>query len=144
MRVLLDECVPQPLHGLLQHILRGHDVDHVGSVGWSGKKDVPLLKDASRRDYHVFVTNNFGQFNDPNECDAIRKSGLHHVTYEIDNGRDGLGRACGSLCAAMLGILTELEAHTSQRLIRVTGLQAGRRRYTITDPSIDPPSPYWR
>lgn len=144
MRVLLDECVPQPLHGLLVHLLKGHEVDHVNTVGWKGKKDIPLLLDAAGRRYDVFVTNNLGQFDDPDECDAIKRSRLHHVTYELDAGLDGLGRACGALCAAMRGAVTELETVPAQRLVRVTGLAKGKTRYTITDPAIDPPSAYWR
>ncbi len=143
MKVLLDECVPQPLHAILSHLLRGHDVDHVDTVGWSGKKDVPLLLDASARGYQVFVTNNLGQFNDPDECDAIKRSRMHHVTYELDEGLDGLGRASGALCAALRGIIMELELAPAQRLARVTSLQR-RRRYEITDPATNPPSPYWR
>ncbi len=104
---------------------------------------MPLLIDASHRKYHVFVTNNIGQFNDPAECDAIKKSRLHHVTYGLDEGLDGLGRACGALCAAMRSVLVDLEGVPAQRLVRVTGLGRGRR-YEITDPAVYPPSPYWR
>lgn len=143
MKVLLDECVPEPLHALLQRILRGHHVDHVKPLGWAGKKDVPLLRDAGRGKYEIFVTNNLAQFQNPDECDAIKKSGLHHVTYELDSGLDGLGRACGALCAAMRGIVTDLQSAPGQRLVRVTGLKRGVRRYTITDPAVDPPSGYW-
>ena len=143
MRVLLDECVPQPLHALLTHLLRGHEVDHVNTIRWSGKKDVPLLIDAGRRGYGAFVTNNFGQFDDPTECDAIKRSGMHHVTYDLDEGLDGLGRACGALAAAMHGLIAELDRAPRQRIARVTGL-AKRTRYTITDPTVAPPSAYWR
>jgi hypothetical protein len=37
MKVLLDEDVPVPLIKLVQHILRGHTVDHDYQIGWKGK-----------------------------------------------------------------------------------------------------------
>lgn len=114
------------------------------TVGWSGKKDVPLLLDAATRGYQVFVTNNLRQFSDPDECDAMKKSRMHHVTYELDDGLDGLARASGALCAALRTVVTALEGAPSQRLARVIGLQRGKRRFHLTDPAINPPSAYWR
>jgi len=38
MRLLLDEDVPQPLLFLLKHLLRGHAVEHVSSLGWKGRR----------------------------------------------------------------------------------------------------------
>jgi len=143
MRVLLDECVPQPMHALLGHLLRGHQVDHVAVVGWKGKKDIPLLADAARRGYQMFVTNNVAQFSDPDECRAIKRSGMHHVTYDLDNGLDGLARAAGALCAALRGIVGDLDGSSAQRLAKVTSLRAATQRYTITDPEVEPPSNYW-
>jgi hypothetical protein len=143
MRVLLDENVPQPLHAILSHLLQGHVVDHVGLSRWRSKQDVPLLRDAGRR-YHVFVTNDMSQYNDPAECRAIKDSGLHHVTYTIDDGLDGLARACGALCAAMRGVVAALEGAPAQRIVRVEGLGGRKRRFRVSDPERDPPSAYWR
>lgn len=144
MRILLDECVPAPVPDLMRYLLRGHQVDYVPQLGWASKKDVPLLKDAARRRYSVFVTNDINQFNDPAECDAIQRSRMHHITYDTGDGLDGLGRATGALFASMRGIIDELNGASSQRLARITSLRKGRKRYSITDPSTDPPSNYWR
>jgi hypothetical protein len=49
MKVLLDEDVPVPLIKLVRHVLREHEVDHIYEVGWAGKKDVNLFRDARLR-----------------------------------------------------------------------------------------------
>jgi hypothetical protein len=56
-------------------------VDHVHDLGWSKKKDIPLLRGAANAHYQVFVTNDSNQLEDPRETEAIRKSRLHHVRY---------------------------------------------------------------
>lgn len=142
MKILLDENVPRPLHEVLRHLLRGHIVDHVGLV-WPGKKDVPLLRDAGLK-YEMIVTNDTGQYDDPEECKAIRQSRLHHVTYALPlNGLDGLALACGAICAALRGAVRDLDGVTDQRIVRITSLDKGRKRYAISDPRTDPPSAYW-
>ena len=94
MKVLLDEDVPQPWVRLVEHLLERHEVRHVSQLDWSGKKDVPLVSDAARRGFDAFVTQNIGQFNDPAECDAIKRSGMHHISYEMPpTGVRGLGLA---------------------------------------------------
>lgn len=90
MRLLLDEDVAVPLVDLIRHLLREHTVDHVTSVGWRGKKDRPLFRDAAGR-FDAVLTNNIRQFNDPDECRAIQRSRLHHISYEQGDGLDGLG-----------------------------------------------------
>lgn len=144
MKILLDECVPAPIPPILRYLLRGHEVHYVPELGWASKKDKPLLRDAADRRYGMFVTNDINQFNDPDECDAIKRSRMHHVTYETEDGLDGLGRATGAICAAMRGIVRELDAAPGQRLARVTSLSGRTKRYRISDPSIDPPSGYWK
>lgn len=144
MKILLDECVPAPVPPILRYLLRGHEVHYVPELGWKSKKDVLLLNDAAARGYAMFVTNDLNQFNDPKECDAIKRSGMHHVTYETDDGLDGLGRATGAICAAMRGIVQELDDVPVQHLARVISLSGRTKRYRITDPSIDPPSGYWK
>jgi hypothetical protein len=144
MKVLLDEDVPQPVISLVEHLLRGHQVAHVALLDWSGKKDVPLFGDAARRGFEVFVTQNIGQFRDPAECDAIKRSGMHHISYQVPPGLKGFGLASGALVAAIQPIVTELDSITKQRIVRITGLNTNRKRYEVTDPALDPPSPYWR
>lgn len=143
MKVLLDEDVPQPVISLVEHLLRGHQVAHVKGLDWSGKKDVPLIRDAARRGFRAFVTQNVGQFNVPSECDAIKRSGMHHISYEVPSGLKGLGLASGALCAAIHPIVSELEAVPNQRIVKITGLDKSRKRYEVSDPALDPPSPYW-
>lgn len=144
MKILLDEDVPQPVIDLVEHLLRGHVVKHVSQLDWTGKKDVPLIKDAAQRGFRAFVTQNIGQFNVPAECDAIKRSGMHHISYEVPPGLRGLGLASGALCAAIHPIVVDLEAITKQRLVKITALNQSRKRYEVTDPAVHPPSAYWR
>jgi PIN like domain len=144
MRVLLDEDVPVPLIKLVRHLLKGHDVDHVEEIGWKGKTDVNIYKDARARGYDVVITNNIRQLNDPDECDAIKKSGRHVVLYNMDDGLQGLALASGAICAAIRPAVEDLAKRTRQHLVRITALAAGKRRYVISDPAQDPPSAYWR
>ncbi|TPG17047.1 DUF5615 family PIN-like protein [Pedococcus bigeumensis] len=143
MKVLLDEDVPQPVIRLVAHLLRGHEVKHVSELAWLGKKDVPLIGDAARRGFRVFVTQNIGQFNVPAECDAIKRSGMHHISYEVPAGLKGLGLASGALCAAIHPIVAELDKVQPQRIVKIVSLDSSRRRYEVSDPAVDPPSAYW-
>lgn len=143
MKVLLDEDVPQPVIRLVAHLLRGHEVKHVSDLAWLGKKDVLLIGDAARRGFRAFITQNIGQFNVPAECDAIKRSGMHHISYEVPAGLKGLGLASGALCAAIHPIVAELDAVQPQRIVKIVSLDSSRRRYEVTDPAVDPPSPYW-
>jgi predicted nuclease of predicted toxin-antitoxin system len=86
MKVLLDEDVPVPLIKLLQHLLREHAVDHVYQIGWKGKSDLNIYKDARARGYDAVMTNNIRQLNDPDECDAIKRSGKHLILYRMRTG----------------------------------------------------------
>lgn len=146
MKVLLDENVPVALLAVTRHILRtGHQVDHVAGLGWAGKPDVSVLRDARVRRYDVLLTNDLQQYRDPDECDAIRRSGVHHVTYELPvDGHDGLALACAAICAAVRGLVAELATAPAQRIGTVVSLRPDTRQYTITDPATAPPSPYWR
>lgn len=102
MRVLIDENTAVQLLNPLRSVLPGHRIDHITEVKWQGKKDRPVLADAKRARYDVFLTLDHSQLSDPGECDAIRKSGLHHVTYsQRQQGTIGLGLALGAVIAAM-------------------------------------------
>jgi hypothetical protein len=142
MRILLDENVPRPLHDVLRHLLRGHQVDHVGEI-WPGKPDILLLKDAGKK-YDMFVTNDTRQYDDPDECRAIRDSRLHHVTYALPkDGLDGMALACGAICAGLRSAVIDLRDVHEQRVVKITSLDKNRQRHTITDPRSNPPSAYW-
>jgi PIN like domain len=141
MRILLDEDVPVQVLDVLAHVLRGHDVNHVHRLKWSGKKDLYLFDDASKR-FDMVVTNNYKQFDDPEETRRIKKSGLHHVAYrQRHDGLKGLALSIGAIVAAMPLVVDELVAADGQRLVAIHGLEP-KSRYTIKDPKRDPPK-YW-
>ena len=143
MRVLLDEDVASQTLEPLQRVLRGHQVHHVHGLGWNGKKDKFVLRDAATQGFEVLVTNDASQLDDPDETDAIKKSGLHHVRYgqRYDLGLSGLALALGALIASMPLVMADLARATGQRLVRINGLDP-RGRHEITDPTKTPPR-YW-
>ena len=147
MKLLLDEDVPEPLLILIRHLLRRpepkHVIEHVASLGWKSKKDLPLYRDAAQRQFHAILTNDISQFNDPDECRAIQRSGLHHISYELDDGLDGLALASAAICAAMRPVIAALEAASTQRIVRIHRVASSRRRFDISNPATDPPSQYW-
>ena len=142
MRILLDENVPIQTLDLLGRVLRRHDVEHVDQVGWKGKKDRFLLPDAAAAGYDVLVTKDSNQLSDPDECQLIKWSRLHHVRFRQGEGLRGLGAAVASVVVAMPQIVEELELADGQRLIQIRGIDPTRRRHETIDPSQDPP-PYW-
>jgi PIN like domain len=142
MRLLLDEDVPQPLLRLLQHLLRGHTVEHVSTRGWKGKKDRQLYSDASKH-FDAILTNDISQFNDPVECRAIQRSGLHHITYELADGLDGLALATAAICAAIRPVVAALDDASTQRIVRIHSIARSRQRFEISNPATHPPSSYW-
>lgn len=102
MHVLLDADTPVPMLEVLRHVLQGHTVRHVHELRWSKKKDKQLLRDAASRGYDVFLTNDINQLEDPDETDAIKKCGMHHVRYnQRHKGLAGLALAIGSVVSAM-------------------------------------------
>jgi len=52
MRILLDECVPQPL----RRELTSHDVRTIREMGWAGKKNGELLALMSGAGFEVLLT----------------------------------------------------------------------------------------
>jgi len=142
MRVLIDEDTAVQLVDPLRHLLRGQEVDHVSQIKWKGKKDHRMLQDARQAGYDVIITRDRNQLSDPAECDAIKKSGLHHVRYaQRRHGMEGLALALGAIIAAMPMVMADLEQAGGQRLVHITGLDPSRR-YELTDPIKSPP-PYW-
>lgn len=143
MRIILDADTPIQMLLVLQHVLPKHRVDHVHDKGWSGKKDIALLKDAAAAGYDVFVTNDWNQLDDPSETAAIRRSRMHHVRYNQRRaGLKGLALAVGAVVAAMPYVVEFLEDADSQQLVRVAGLDPNGR-FDSVDPSRNPPR-YWR
>jgi hypothetical protein len=117
-------------------------VAHISGLSWKGKKDLRVLPDARDAGYHVLITRDRAQFNDPRECDAIKKSGLHHVRYAQRPRSRGLALALGAIIATMPMVMEELENATGQRLVQIVSIEP-RRRFEITDPRRTPPSAYW-
>jgi PIN like domain len=142
MRVLIDEDTAVQVVEPLRRVLVGHEIDHVYSLHWGGKKDRPVLHDAKQAGYDVFITRDRHQLADPDECDAIKKSGLHHVRYEQRAGAYGLALALAAIIAAMPRVIEELEGTRGQRLVWIIGLNPVKKRYGLTDPGTDAP-PYW-
>ncbi|HEX9084272.1 MAG TPA: hypothetical protein VF836_06010 [Gemmatimonadaceae bacterium] len=120
----------------------GIRVDHITKIKWAGKKDYSVLGEAG---YDVIITKDRNQLSDPRECDAIKRSGLHHVRYrQRQEGAYGLGLALGAIISAMPKVMEDLETSSGQRLVRIVALDpTPARRFAITDPRRDPPSPYW-
>ena len=143
MRVLINEDTAVQLLEPLRNPLPGHEVDHVARINWSGKGDRHVLADAKNARYHVIITRDRSQLSDPDECDAIKKSKLHHVRYrQRREGTRGLALALGAVIAAMPMVMDELAEADGQRLIHIAGLDP-RNRYDSTDPKERPPSQYW-
>jgi hypothetical protein len=143
MKILLDEGVPEQVVAVLQHVLRGHQIDHVTRIGWSGKADKRLYPDAARRMYAVLVTNDAAQMDDPDECQAVKRSGIHRVSYRHKHkGLRGLAVAVASMVAAMPDVVEELGNAGSQRLVAIEGINPTHKRYRVIDPQRDPPR-YW-
>ena len=143
MRLLIDEDTAVQVVEPLRHVLLGHDVAHVSGLSWKGKKDLRVLPDARNAGFHALITRDRAQFNDPRECDAIKKSGLHHIRYaQRQEGMRGLALAIGAVIAAMPMVRQELEDASGQRLVPIASIEP-RRRFEITDPQREPPSAYW-
>lgn len=145
MRILLDADTPVQMLALLTHTLPAHRVEHVHELGWSAKKDLPLLRDAANANYGVFVTKDSSQLDDPRETAAIRRSRMHHVRFsQRHGGLHGLALAIGAVVAAMPSVMEYLESSDSQRLVLVKGLDpTPRRRFDAVNPQRNPPR-YWR
>lgn len=145
MHVLIDEDTAVQLLGPLSHVLPRHHVEHITRIKWAGKKDRSVLADARALGYDVIITKDRSQLSDPDECDAIKKSGLHHVRYrQRQDGAYGLALALGAIISAMPKVMADVEASNSQRLVRIVALDpTPARRFAITDPRRDAPSPYW-
>jgi hypothetical protein len=142
VKILLDENVPIQTLDLLSRVLRGREIDHVDRIGWKGKKDSFLLPDAASAGYDVFVTKDSNQLDDPDECRLIRRTKLHHVRFRQGSGVRGFGAAVASVIVAMPQVVAEIEPADGQRLVRIEGINAVKKRHTTVDPKVNPPA-YW-
>lgn len=143
MRILLDEDTPVQLLDVLRHLMPRHRLDHIRGLGWSGKKDRAVLSDAPTANYDALLTNDARQLDDPDETDAIKKSGLHHIRYtQRQPGLRGLALLMGAVISSMPGVVEDLADARGQRLVQIHGLEP-RGRYRIIDPLREPPR-YWR
>jgi hypothetical protein len=145
MRVLVDEAVPvQVLEPLRLH--PRHDFDHVDELGWKGKRDGPLFRDAANKGYAAILTVNVDQLSDPDECRALKRSGLHHISLRQGRtvtGVKGTARVIASIVAAMPSVLEELESERAQRVVELQLLSSGRR-HELYDPVRESARfPYW-
>ncbi|GAB3459906.1 hypothetical protein GCM10027570_44320 [Streptomonospora sediminis] len=122
MKVLLDENTPKQLLAPLQKVLRSHDVDHTENLGWKKTPDTGLYAKANRTGWNALVTNDGKQLLDPQICSAIKRSGLHYIHYELDDGLDGAARAYASVLFAIRGVMAALEKTDGQRVIKIANL----------------------
>jgi hypothetical protein len=144
MRILLDQHVPLPALEIIRRVVAGHQVDHVERLPkWSGKTDVFVYADARTRGYEAVVSNDRSQLADPDECDAIKRSGVHRIGYsQRQKSLRGMGAAVASILAALPDIVVELETETGQRLVTIVAVSLSHKRYEIVDPKVQPPR-YW-
>jgi hypothetical protein len=147
VKLLIDEQTPVQYRDVLAFLLPAHQVAHVDDLRWKSKKDRPLLADAVRRGFDVFLTNDVRQLEDPQETDAIRRSGIHHVRYRIPRTRivalAHLGLALGAVAAAMPLVMADLATVDGQRLVLIRGVStASADRYEAINPRRNPPR-YW-
>jgi PIN like domain len=148
VKLLIDEQTPVQYRDVLAFLLPGHEVAHVNDLRWKSKKDAALLADAVRRGFNVFLTNDIRQLEDPDEIDAIRRSGIHHVRYRVPRARTvtlaHLGLALGAVAAAMPLVIVDLAKAEGQRLVLIKGVStAPADRYEALDPRRTPPR-YWK
>jgi hypothetical protein len=123
-----------------------HLFQHVDELGWKGKLDHNLFRDAASRSFDALTVLDVDQLADPDLCRALKASGLHHISLRQGRrikGKAGVARVIASIVAAMPYVLADLEESSGQRLVEVTLLASGARHETF-DPRRDRERfPYW-
>ncbi len=122
MKILIDEQTPvQFTASIAAGIGPAHEVVHVHDLGWSGTKDVELLKRAGSKGFDLIITNDRDQVNDPAESRAIRRSGIHHLLYPRMGGKglSGFTLTLAALLAALPAVLAAITDSDNQLFIRV-------------------------
>lgn len=126
---------------------RGHQFDHVDGLRWKGRLDQPLFSDAAGRGYHAVLTLDVNQLSDADECRALRRSGLHHISLQQGRsvrGVKGTARVIASVIAAMPYVLEDLDEADGQRIVELS-LFSATRRHELFDPMKERSRyPYWR
>lgn len=145
MQILVDEGMPVQLIEPLRRN-RGHGFDHIGDLRWKGRLDQPLFREAADNGYAAILTLDVNQLSDPDECRALRRSGLHHISLQQGrtvSGLKGLARVMASVIASMPYVLEDLDKAPGQRIVELSLLSA-RRRHETFDPRTEPSRyPYW-
>jgi len=65
---------PSQLIEPLRHVLLGHEVAHISDLSWKGKKDLRVLPDARDAGFHVLITRDRAQFNDPQIWRSLQRT----------------------------------------------------------------------
>lgn len=145
MRFLLDEGLPVQLLGPLR-LNHGCSFDHVDELGWKGKQDPFLIRDAANRDYQALIALDVNQLADPDECRDLKQSGLHHISLRQGSriqGRKGVARIIASIVVAMPYVIEDLRSKTRQHVVEIS-LFAGSARHELLDPRREHERlPYW-
>lgn len=145
MRVLVDEGMPVQVLAPLG-CNRGHEFAHVETLKWKGRQDQPLFEAAAQRGYEAILTLDVNQLSDADECRALRRSGLHHISLQQGRsvrGTKGVARVVASVVAAMPYVLDDLRTADGQRIVELA-LFAAARRHEVYDPRIERARyPYW-
>jgi hypothetical protein len=145
MRLLLDEGMPVHLLDPLR-LNSPHLFQHVDELGWKGKLDDYLFRDARSRGFNALVVLDVDQLADPGLCRALKATGLHHISLRQGRrvtGKAGIARVIASLVAAMPYILIDIEEADGQRLVEVALLGAGARHETFDPRQERQRFPYW-
>lgn len=146
MQVLVDEGMPVQLLEPLR-LNRGHKFDHIDALRWKGRLDQPLFRDAAGRGYEAILTLDVNQLSDADECVALRRSGLHHISLQQGRtvrGLKGTARVIASVIAAMPYVLEDLKEADGQRIVELS-LFSAARRHELYDPLRERSRyPYWR
>jgi hypothetical protein len=146
LQVLVDEGMPVQILGPLR-LNRGHQFDHIDELRWKGRLDQPLFRDAAGRGYEAILTLDVNQLSDADECRALRRSGLHHISLQqarTARGVKGTARVIASVIAAMPYVLEDLDQADGQRIVELS-LFSATRRHEVFDPLKERSRyPYWR
>lgn len=145
MRVLVDEGMPVQVVPPLR-LNRGHEFVHVEELGWKGKLDGPLFRDAAAKGFDAILTLDLSQLDSLEESRALKRSGLHHVGIaqgRSAQGINGIARVIASVVVGMPYVLKDLVEAEGQRIVELSLLSASKR-HTVYDPRIDRARfPYW-
>jgi hypothetical protein len=146
LQVLVDEGMPVQLLEPLR-LNRGHQFDHIDGLRWKGRLDQRLFRDAAGRGYDTILTLDVNQLSDADECRALRRSGLHHISLQQGRsvrGVKGTARVIASVIAAMPYVLEDLHEADGQRIVELS-LFSAARRHAVFDPLKERSRyPYWR